>query len=145
MNSFVVASILTMASMGATPVETHVVDRVDLVEINHLYDLQGRLVINQLIFYQWDSASQRFQVRAWRLLKTDDQLPRKSWNQDQFICHWRDMNVDRKVYADNVRETWTTYDPEVLERNMFPIEQRSELSQPDQLSGRLAKAESDEE
>ncbi|MBI1249471.1 hypothetical protein GC197_16725 [bacterium] len=140
MSSFVVASILTVASMGASPVETHLVDRVDLIEINHLYDLQGRLVINQLIFYQWDNASQRFQVRAWRLLKTDDQLPRKSWNKDQYICLWRDMNVHRKVYADNVRETWTTYDPEVMERNLFPIENRSELSQPDSQSKRLAMA-----
>ena len=140
MSSFVVASILTVASMGASPVETHLVDRVDLIEINHLYDLQGRLVINQLIFYQWDSASQRFQVRAWRLLKSDDQLPRKSWNQDQYICLWRDMNVHRKVYAHNVRETWTTYDPEVMERNLFPIEHRSELSQPDSQSKRLAMA-----
>ncbi|MEW4455219.1 hypothetical protein AB1L30_21300 [Bremerella sp. JC817] len=144
MTSFVVASILTMASMGASPVETHVVDRVDLIEINHLYDLQGRLVINQLIFYQWDSASQRFQVRAWRLLKTDDQLPRKSWNQDQYVCHWKDMNVHRKVYANNIRETWTTQDPEVLERNMFPIEHRSELSQPESLSKQQVAVVADE-
>ncbi|PQO46184.1 hypothetical protein [Blastopirellula marina] len=139
MTSFVVASILSMASLGASPVEPHLVDRVDLIEINHLYDIQGRLVINQMIFYDWDNASQRFQVRAWRLLKSDDQLPRKSWNQDQYICHWRDMNVQRKVFADNVRETWTTQDPEVLERNMYPIELRSELSQPDSSSAnRLA-------
>ncbi|PQO36668.1 hypothetical protein [Blastopirellula marina] len=143
MTSFVVASILSMASLGASPAETYLVDHVDLIEINHLYDLQGRLVIDQLIFYQWDSASQRFQVRAWRLLKTNDQLPRKSWNQDKYICHWRDMNVHRKVYADNVRETWTTSDPEVLERNMLPIEQRSELSQPDSSSSRLALASED--
>ncbi|RCS52767.1 hypothetical protein DTL42_07995 [Bremerella cremea] len=140
MTSFVVASILSMASLGASPAETDLVDHVDLIEINHLYDLQGRHVIDQLIFYQWESASQRFQVRAWRLLKTDDQLPRKSWNQDKFICHWRDLNVYRKVYADNVRETWTTSDPEVLERNMLPIEKRSELSQPDYTSTRMALA-----
>ena len=116
--------------VGGVEQDFCVKDRVDLVEINHLYDLNGRLVINQLIFYEWDSASQRFQIRAWRLLKTNSQLPRRCWEKDCYVCHWRDMNVMRKVYADNVRETWTTYDPEVLERNMFPIEQRTELSQP---------------
>jgi len=130
MHTLLLSTILSMACSGAAPTTSEVVDRVDLIEINHLYDQQGRHVIDQLIFYDWDSAARRFQVRAWRLLKSDDQHPRKSRSREDFVTTWRDQNVDRRVHAIQIRETWTTHDPEVREREMYPMEQRLDLSQP---------------
>jgi hypothetical protein len=128
------STILSIACCGANPVATEVVDRVDLIEVNHLYDQQGRHVIDQLIFYDWDQVARRFQVRAWRLLKSDDHQPRRSWARDEYVATWRDQNIVRRVHAFQTRETWTNHDPEVLEREMYPMEQRLELSQPEPLS-----------
>lgn len=130
MHSLLLSTILTMACSGAAPTMSEVVDRVDLIEVNHLYDQQGRHVIDQLIFYDWDSAARRFQVRAWRLLQSDEQHPRKSWAKEDFVTTWRDQNIIRRVHAVQIRETWTTHDPEVREREMYPMEQRLDLSQP---------------
>jgi len=145
MSSFVITTLVTLASVGASPAQTHLEDQVDLIEINHLYDLNGQPLIHQLIFYQWDPAAHRYQVRAWRLLKSPDQFPRKNWNQDLYVCQWRDMRVYRKVYAKEIRETWTTHDPEVLERKMYPIEKRGKLSQPEALSAKMGLVAVEEE
>lgn len=109
---------------------SNVTDHVDLIEVNHLYDERGRLVIEQVIFYDWDHATDRFQVVAWRLLKSPEQFPQRHWESGRFVARWRDQAVWREVSAGQVCETWTTFDPEVLERNMFPIEKRRELSDP---------------
>jgi hypothetical protein len=40
--------------LGSQPALSEpVVDRVDLVEVNHFFDEQGRLVFDQVIFYDW--------------------------------------------------------------------------------------------
>ncbi|MCC9608530.1 hypothetical protein LOC68_09810 [Blastopirellula sp. JC732] len=111
---------------AALPMEAATVDRVDLIEVNHYYDAQGRHVIDQLIFWDWDR--DRFQIRAWRLIKNESQLPTRDWDRDQYVCYWRDLTQLRKVYAPQKRETWTNYDPEVLEREIYPRERRQELS-----------------
>ncbi|UUO04638.1 hypothetical protein M4951_14690 [Blastopirellula sp. J2-11] len=112
--------------LTAFPQEAAVIDQVDLIEVNHLYDQQGRHVIDQLIFWNWDR--DRFQIRAWRLIKSQSQLPLRDWNRGGYVCYWRDLQQLRKVYAPQKRETWTTYDPEVRQRELLPIQQRAELS-----------------
>ena len=120
--------IVWLCLFAATPTDSLVHDQVDLIEVNHYHDARGRLVFDQVIFYEWDSASQRFQVRAWRLLKTDWQRPRRDWVRGGYVSSWRDGELWRQVRAANERKTWTTYDPEVLERNLLPIEGRRELT-----------------
>ncbi|EAQ81677.1 hypothetical protein [Blastopirellula marina] len=110
----------------AIPQESAAIDQVDLIEVNHLYDQQGRHVIDQLIFWDWDR--DRFQIRAWRLIKSDSQLPLRDWNRGGYVCYWRDGQQLRKVYAPQRCETWTSYDPEVRQRELLPLEQRAELS-----------------
>lgn len=122
--------LLCLALMAACPNETALVDRVDLIEINHFYDSQGHHVFDQVIFYDWSQADSRFQVRAWRLLKSNQQLPRMNWQSGRYEVNWRDMNHFRRITANQRHETFTQYDPEILERNMFPTEHRRELAQP---------------
>lgn len=115
-----------LAILAAFPTYEPPTDRVALIEVNHLYDARGQHVIDQVIFWDWDR--DRFQVRAWRLIKSDVQLPKRNRCGD-YECYWCDGNTLRKVIAHQKRETWTTYDPEVLEREMLPIEFRRELVQ----------------
>ncbi|WP_246120000.1 hypothetical protein [Blastopirellula retiformator] len=103
-------------------------DRVDLVEINHYYDAQGRLVFDQVIFYEWSSKNARFDVVAWRLLKTPAQVPTRDWKRGGYVTSWRDGEVLREVRSIQRRETWTQHDPELIERDYLPRELRRGLS-----------------
>lgn len=109
------------------PTEDIAAERVDLIEINHFYDEKGRLVFDQIIFYDWSAADSRFQVRAWRLLKQPAQIPHRNWKQGNFTAVWYDGPVLRNVRSDTLRETWTQYDPELLEREFLPTEKRRKL------------------
>lgn len=59
-----------ITALSLSPADELTEDQVDLVEINHFYDDQGRLVFDQVIYYDWHTAQGRYQVRDWRLLKT---------------------------------------------------------------------------
>jgi hypothetical protein len=99
-------------------------DRVDLIEVNHFYDERGRLVFDQIIFYDWCSARGGFNIRAWRLLKSPDQRPLAQRERGSYVSMWRDGDTLRKVEAPAVRESWTQYDPELVERSVLPRDRR---------------------
>ncbi|MEX1040061.1 MAG: hypothetical protein WDZ51_05500 [Pirellulaceae bacterium] len=124
--SFSLAMLLPL--LGAQPQSPAVQDRVDLLEINHYHDAQGRLVFDQVIFYEWSARDARFHVTAWRLLKSPWQLPRRRWSDGMYESTWNDGDVTRHVVAEVVRETWTQYDPEMVEREYLPREYRRGLS-----------------
>jgi hypothetical protein len=104
------------------------VDRCDLAEVNHFFDEQGRLVFDQVIYYDWSPAAGRYQVRAWRLIKSPDAIPRRDWQRGGWRAVWQDGDALRDVSAAHFRETWTQHDPELAEREHLPKEQRRELN-----------------
>jgi hypothetical protein len=110
-----------------SPVEDVAHDRVDLIEVNHFYDAQGKHVFDQLIFYDWSPSQVRYNVLAWRLYKHPTQIPQRSWRQRDYVARWMDGMVLREVRAETIRESWTQYDPELVERAYLPKEQRREL------------------
>jgi len=116
-----------MAYVCLNPVDNVATDRVDLIEINHFYDELGKHVFDQVIFYDWSSQSGRYNVRAWRLLKRPAQIPQRDWIRGNYVAVWHDGIVLRKVLAETVQESWTQYDPELVERAFLPKEQRREL------------------
>lgn len=116
-----------LAATCLNPIEDVADERVDLVEVNHFYDDKGRLVFDQIIFYDWEAELGRYNVRAWRLLKKPAQVPHRDWQSRDFVAIWHDGEVLRKVHAESIRETWTQYDPELLEREYLPKEKRREL------------------
>lgn len=103
------------------------VERVDLLEVNHYYDENGAHLLDQILFYEWDAKEAIYQVRAWRLLKVATQYP-KSINEG-YETKWREGASQRRVISKKFRETWTQYDPELLERRNLPREERRELFQ----------------
>ena len=100
---------------------------VDLIELNHFIDGEGREVFRQLIFYDWSDLDKRFHVRAWRLIKNDRQLPRRFWKPMHYECHWHDDGQRKKVSAKQLRETWAQQDPERVNRKFLPEDQRIPL------------------
>ena len=124
----ILALAIAAAAWGFTPTQQVVIDHVDLVEVNHFYDEHGKRVFDQVIYYDWCAEAGRYNVRAWRLLKTQDQVPLKNWQRGDYVAVWHDGEILREVRSRSIRETWTQYDPELVEREFLPKEQRRELS-----------------
>jgi len=106
------------------------IEEVDLIELNHFYDDQGRLVFSQVIYYDWCNQAHRYQVRDWRLLKSDTQIPLRDWENGGYVSEWADFkqcNGLRRIKSGSVRETWTQHDPELCEREVLAQEKRKEL------------------
>lgn len=114
-------------SGGVPPVARQ---RVDMIELNHFIDDQGREVFRQVIFYDWSKQKKQFHVRAWRLVKKPSQLPQRRWNPDQYQCTWHDEGLLRQVWSPTMRETWTQQDPERVNRDLLPENQRTPLWTP---------------
>jgi hypothetical protein len=102
-------------------------ESVDLIELNHFYDEHGRLVFDQVIFYDWSASEARYNVRAWRLVKNPAQLPQRDWAAGGYTAMWHDGEQIRHLRSKSIRETWTQYDPELVEREYLPKERRKEL------------------
>ncbi|MBP63638.1 MAG: hypothetical protein CMJ62_19110 [Planctomycetaceae bacterium] len=124
------ATLIITAMISLHPAQDVAVDEVDLIELNHFYDDRGRLVLDQVIFYDWCVVEARFQVRDWRLLKSPAQIPRKNWRRGDFFTVWHDGDLLREVHAKGIHETWTQYDPELVEREFLPKEKRQKLRVP---------------
>lgn len=118
-------ALLTIAIMPSTG---PVCDNVDIIEVNHFYDQNGRLVFDQVIFWQWHEYEGRYHVRAWRLLKRPSQLPVRDWKQGGYVATWYDGDVLRQVRSVWVRETFSQYDPELAEREFLPKDRRTGLT-----------------
>jgi len=120
----VCASVL---ALGIAPREDVARESVDLIELNHFYDEHGRLVFDQVIFYDWYATESRYNVRAWRLVKNPSQLPQRDWAGGGYSAMWQDGEQIRHIRSNSIRETWTQYDPELVEREYLPKEKRKEL------------------
>ena len=113
-----------LTALSLNPVEDVAAERVDVIELNHFYDDRGRLVFDQIIFYDWSVHESSYQVRDWRLLKSPAQIPHRNWPEGTFIAVWHDSGVLRRVEAKQLHESWTQYDPELVNRTVLPKEQR---------------------
>jgi len=122
--------VLVLLSVGLIPLDAVTHSDVDLVEVNHFYDDSGKLVFDQIIFYDWDRLSNRYHVRAWRLIKDSSIIPKRIQGTNYYQSIWYDGEVLRRLRTKALRETHTQYDPELLEREKCPKECRTGLMKP---------------
>jgi len=130
----------SLVAFGIAPQEDVARESVDLIELNHFYDEHGRLVFDQVIFYDWASGESRYNVRAWRLVKNPSQLPQRDWSGGGYSAMWQDGEQIRHIRSKSIRETWTQYDPELVEREHLPKEKRKELKTVSVNKGKKASA-----
>lgn len=116
---------LLLVLLSVLPHETIARESCDRIEVNAMYDDRGLLVFDQLLFYDWQG--ERFQIRAWRMVKNANQLPRLNHATNRYECHWQDGEVERVITAPVVMRTQTQFDPELTERSYLPKELRREL------------------
>ena len=127
MGSTTFSLVFVLAVTCSNPPETVVSDHVDVIEINHFYDEHGKLVFDQVLYYDWSPSQSRYNVRAWRLLKSPAQIPQQDYDRGDWVARFYDGDALREIRATTVRESWTQYDPELVEREFLPKERRREL------------------
>jgi hypothetical protein len=93
------------------------IDTYDYVETNHVYDADGKHVLSQWIYYDWSPRQRSFLCQAFRVIR-DRRRPRLFY----------DGPLLRRIRATSRRETWTQYDPELVNREVFPKELRRGLT-----------------
>lgn len=127
-------------------------DHADLVEINHFYNAENenRLVFDQIIW--WDLIDGEYRVVAWRILKNVREnrvpparpigparfvgghaTPQYDRSLGMWVSTWFDEKQNdlfRRVTALTYRETWTPYDPELVDREFLECSKRRGLSRP---------------
>ena len=103
------------------------VAEVDLMELHHFVDPEGREVFRQVIFYDWRPTTRRFEIRGWRLIKDPSELPRPLFRPGGHLAVWRDDDVRHEVRSAKFRETWSDRDPERLARRRLPENRRRPL------------------
>jgi hypothetical protein len=118
---------MLLLATSLIPQSPTVSDRVDVVELNHVYDADGRRVLSQLIFWEWNTRLARHQVVAWRLWKRGQPHPLCDPQGGEHHLLFHDNQVLRVVHARAYRESWTQYDPEIADRGRLPQNQRRGL------------------
>ena len=126
-NLSLVSLTLVAGLLGSSQHSSALTDRVDLVEVNHFCDEYGKVIFNQLIFYDWCPETRRYQVRAWKPLRKSYQYPTRNWQKDCYTAVWYDKGIKRVVEAEVLRESWTQYDPELVERQYMSPDERAGL------------------
>lgn len=107
---------------------------VDLIELNHFYDSQGRHVYDQVIFYEEDPGTLRRQVRAWCLVEdrdTRNRRPVKNVETSLYQVDWfdNDQRLVRKITSRSFSETWSQIDPERANKKVLLEKYRIALIQ----------------
>ena len=96
-------------------------DRVDVIERNHVHDADGKRTFTQLILWRVCPGDDRERVVAWRM----EHCERSIWRHSG---EWRILwEPGREVSGTSFRESFTPFDPELDDRKKWPSELRRGL------------------
>lgn len=109
------------------------VESVDAIELNHFYDKAGKLVYDQIVFYNFSPIDGCFHVRAWCLaedLQQQNRRPIKNEVSGVYQVDWNDVDarILRRITSRQFRESWTQTDPEREDKKKLHETSRFSLS-----------------
>ncbi len=116
------------------PNDLVLVDHVDVIELNHFHDDQGRPVFDQYIFYRLNKHESRLEVCDWKMSKSVNQKPIRDHQRGGYSATWIDPQTGselRTVTCDSYFESFTQFDPELFDREKLPKEKRNPLKSRD--------------
>lgn len=127
---------LLLVAAGDLANQPVVSEAVDMIELNHFHDAQGRAVYDQVIFYEWSASRQVFHVRAWCLVEKDKPLAKQPvFSNASRLTTVRyydaESKIERSVSSRIYRETWTQYDPERTNKRLLDESERMALYRPE--------------
>jgi len=116
--------LLSLIASGERSIDI-VTETVDLIELNHVYDPKGHLIFDQVVFYERNPKTGRFQVRGWCMVEDNDVInrrPVRNHSNGLYLVDWldKDCNVHRRITSRTYRESWTQDDVEREDKKVHP-------------------------
>jgi hypothetical protein len=114
-------------ALAFLPVREIPTDYCSVVEVNHVIDAAGGIGLEQTIW--WDVTPDGYQVLAWRMLASTGY---PTVERGRYVVTWRDSCSGgriRRIVAASWFETWTRYDPEIADREWWPVDKRRRLAE----------------
>ena len=93
----------------------------DLVEVNHVINTETEEeAFVQVILWDWNPEYRRFDVQGWIMIDGTEIDYQKKIVSVKGTINTKSIYYRYKYF----RETWTTYDREIRQRSMFPVNKR---------------------
>jgi len=115
---------------GGVQQPSTVVQRADLIELNHCHDEFGRHCYDQVVFYEWSPDYRRYHVVAWCLVDNGLwRMPTLDRHKQQYLVRWHDRETGRprEIWSPLFRETWSNSDPERANKKLMDEKYRVAL------------------
>lgn len=109
--------------------------RTDMLELNHFYDENGKLVFTQWIGWDWNDQLGTY-VAQWYILKNQSH----SVQFDGLVLRCNHYGKRYKIISKSFRETWTQYDPERFDYAIYNGDYRKGLLSLDGVQKFLCKS-----
>jgi hypothetical protein len=124
--------LITAALLATVPQDTVLRDRCCCLEVNSFYDSEGQLVFKQLLVLDFRPRKGVHQCEDWRLIKNRDQqraniVVRRDYQTGEYVARWDEDSGPREVRAVTYRETFGQADPELVDRDKHPVNERRKL------------------
>lgn len=120
------ALLLTFGTL--VPHDSATVDRVEVIELNHYHDDHAKHVFDQLIGWNRNTGDEYYHVEWWVLWKPGHTPVSRNYATGNWEATYTTGIHLRKLVAPTFVETWTQYDPELYDRQFWPVSQRKGLS-----------------
>lgn len=109
--------------LSAVPLSDGIIrDRVDVLEIQHVYSDCGKKTFVQVIGWEVDSRTHREVVAFWRMMKPKEPPPIKRGS--AWLFQWDERTEDA---AGSYRVSHSQTDYELENRNIVPVDRRRGL------------------
>lgn len=102
-------------------------DRCDLTEQNFFYDENGKLVFEQIVWFDFERGTGTERIVDWRMAKEPSMEPYYDHSSREWVTRFFDNNVLREVRSKFGRTVWLQYDSEVTAREDYPVHLRRKL------------------
>lgn len=99
-------------------------ESVDMIELHHMHDCNATYIYDQIIFWDWNESKNVYQVRAWRILTTDDRPTKRG---SRWYISLSDQHLRRCFVSEHYRESWLQRDPERDDKKVHPEHERIAL------------------
>lgn len=119
------AGMLSAVLLFTIPLAEPAVERVDRVEVNHVYDGQAQHRMTQVIGWDWVPHCSRYHVAWWFLADAPPTIEHTGPGRTITTHAGGDLV---RIEASQSIETWTQWDREVDERAFLPQEDRRGFS-----------------
>jgi hypothetical protein len=119
---------IAITALLAIPTEERTglaVDTCQTIDRNTFYDDQGRVVFEQMLF--WEVRDEKEVIKDWRLIKEHTPDVVHDFARNEYTLTFHDGDATRVVRAKKYRETHFQHDIELRNRDVLPKEYRTLL------------------